>query len=311
MAISSEIQALADLIRLVTREELLPRHGRLHASQIHQHADGSLFTEADLRSEARLTAGARIIWPGIIATGEEEITADPSLLARMAHKQDLIVFDPIDGTGAFKRGEDTYGVMGAYIKNGQTLAGIIYTPGHAQLQADGSYLPEKDILIMAERGNGCYINGKRVSLSGRPTDIKTAQIAFACRNQDKAYESILANGVSGYMTRNNTSHDYERLLSGASDATFYSEGLTPTGLGKCPPWDHAAGALAVQEAGGIVALPYGTQGQPYTPLLCHDQLLVCANPDLFQSVLQHVRTRAPALCVSRHIPAVLPGTPSP
>lgn len=306
MTLSYDIQALADLVRLVACEELLPRHGRLLANQINQHADGSLFTEADLRSEARLTAGARIIWPGVLTTGEEEISQDPSWLSKMAQHRDIIIFDPIDGTGAFKRGEDTYGIMAAVIKNGVTQAGIIYTPGHAILQNDGSLKPERDLMIIAERGNGCYINGSRTTMGSRATTMDHARIAFACRNQDKAFESVLADGVAGYMPRNNASHDYTRILTGTSDVTFYSEGFTPAGLGRCPPWDHAAGVLAIEEAGGVAALPYGGQGRPYAPLYCHDRLLVSANRDLFDAVLNHVRTRAPGLCAPRPIPAQTP-----
>jgi fructose-1,6-bisphosphatase/inositol monophosphatase family enzyme len=299
MAVSSTVQALADLIRLVTREELPPRHGQLRADQIHQHSDGSLFTEADLRSEARLTDGACIIWPGVIASGEEDISENPAHFLRMTQQRDVIIFDPIDGTGAFERGEDTYGVMGAYIRNGVTLAGVIYTPGHAVKQGDGTLAPAKDIMICAEKGAGCFGGNIRLSLQHRTSCLDDARIAFACRNQDKAFEAVLAQGLSGYTKRNNSSYDYTRLLFGDTDATFYSEGFTKTGLGKCPPWDHAAGVLAVQESGGVAGLPYGASGQPYSPLYCHDRLLVCANQDLFDSVLRHIRSRTPALCAPR------------
>ncbi len=300
--LSAQTLSLAQLIRQAALEELLPRHGQLRAEEVHLHSDGTLFTAADIANEKRLVEGAKIICPHARATGEEEISEDPHEFLREALQQDVIIFDAIDGTGAFKRGEDTYGVMAAYISKGVTLAAAIYTPGHAIKNQDGTFRPEKDLMILAEKGKGCFVNGVKTTLANRPTSLtEKARIAFACRNQDKEAESILAIGVPGYMERNNSSHDYTRILLGESDATFYSEGFMPlTGQGKCPPWDHAAGVLAIREAGGYAALPYAQDhGVAYNPLICHDRLLVCANKDLFRDVMQHVRTRTPHLTAPR------------
>lgn len=304
--LSAQTLSLARLMRRAALEELLPRHGRLRANEIHSHSDGSLFTAADIANEKRLVEGTKIIYPHARAAGEEEISEDPHAFLKDALHQDVIIIDPIDGTGAFKRGEDTYGVMAACISQGVTIAGAIYTPGHAVRNQDGTFSPGKDLMILAEKGKGCFVNGVKATLTGRPSSLtEKARIAFACRNQDKEAEDILAAGVPGYMTRHNSSHDYTRILIGESDATFYSEGFMPlTGQGKCPPWDHAAGVLAIQEAGGYAALPYGRdEGQAYNPLLCHDRLLVCANERLFRDVMQHIRARAPHLTAPRIPPS--------
>lgn len=299
-------QDLADEMRRVAIVELLPRHGKLRADQVHQHSDGSLFTEADLAAERALTAAARALFPDALVTGEEEISEDPTAFLQQARTRDVIIFDPIDGTGAFKRGEETYGVMAALIRNGRTEAGIIYTPGHAVVQADGTTTPGKDIMIVARRGGGSTVNGDPVRLDGRPCRLSDhARVAFACRNQDKTFEKVLAANVPGYAPRNNSSYDYTRILTDEMDATFYSEGFMPeTGLGKCPPWDHAAGVLAVREAGGHAALPYHRpdrkwSGVPYSPLVCHDRLLVAANRTLFEDILRHIRSQTPALATPR------------
>lgn len=300
--LSAQTLSLAQLMRQAALKELLPRHGQLREDEVHLHSDGSLFTAADLANEKRLVEGAKIIYPHAQATGEEEIAEDPHIFLKRALQQDVIIFDAIDGTGAFKRGEDTYGVMAAYISKGTTLVAAIYTPGHAIRNLDGTFRPEKDLMILAEKGKGCFVNGIKTTLANRPTSLtEKARIAFACRNQDQEAESVLAIGVPGYMKRNNSSHDYTRILLGESDATFYSEGFMPlTGQGKCPPWDHAAGVLAVQEANGYAALPYGQgAGVAYNPLLCHDRLLICANKDLFSNVMQHVRARTPHLAAPR------------
>lgn len=306
-SLSNRLIALAQYFREIACTELLPRHGKLHDNQIKQHSDGSLFTEADLIAEKRLVEAAAIIYPDVVATGEEEISEDPSSFFEKAITKTVLIFDPIDGTGAFKRGEDTYGMMGALITNNEVVGSIIYTPGHAVYNDKGNYTAEKDILIVAEKNKGCWLfeKGKgdkpdRIDLSGRATSLKNnARVAFACRNQDASHEPVLAKGVPGYRERNNSSWDYTLILTGKMDATFYSEGHTPKGFGKCSPWDHAAGALAVQEAGGCVALPYKEAGKSYTPLYCHDRLLVAANQSLFLNILGHVRKRAPHLTAPR------------
>lgn len=302
MPLSKTILELAALFRVVARDELLPRHGRLRGDQMHLHSDGSPFTEADLAAEARLIDGARLIYPCAILSGEELISENPGDFLRTARRSTALIFDPIDGTGAFQRGEDTYGMMAAIVHHGVTKGAVIYTPGHAVTDQNGAWCPERDIMILAEKGEGCYVNGRRVmTLGGRAQSLRDgARIAFACRNQDKAFEAVLSEGVPGYQPRNNASHDYTRILTGDMDATFYSEGFIPrTNLGKCPPWDHAAGVLAVSEAGGHAALPYGPDGQAYDPLVCHDRLLVCANAALFQDALRHVRDRTPHLTAPR------------
>lgn len=80
------------------------------------------------------------------------------------------------------------------------------------------------------------------------------RVAFACRNQDEKYQAVLTEGLPHVVERWHANHDYIRLLTGETDATFYAEGFMPNGVGKCPPWDHAAGVLMVQEVGGYVAL---------------------------------------------------------
>lgn len=280
--------------RRIATEELKPRFGKLQSAEIHQHSDGSLYTEADLQTERRLIAAASKIYPNAISTGEEQISEDPQGFLNFAHKQTVWIFDPIDGTGAFKNGDPRYGMMGALVDHGQTIAGIIYTP-------------EQDLIIVSEKDKGCWVmqngdfmNAEQISLKFRPTSLTDkARIAFACRNQDRHYEESLAVDVDGYKPRNNSSYDYTCLLGGKIDANFYSEGFTNQGLGKCPPWDHAAGVLCVTEAGGFAALPYAAEGVTYNPLICHDRLLIAANQELFRDVHRHINARSPELLSPR------------
>ena len=128
MPLSNAILELAALFRTVARDELLPRHGRLRSDQMHSHSDGSLFTEADLAAEARLIDGARLIYPCAILSGEELISENPGDFLRIPRHNTVLIFDPIDGTGAFQRGEDTYGMMAAIVHHGVTKGALVSRP---------------------------------------------------------------------------------------------------------------------------------------------------------------------------------------
>jgi fructose-1,6-bisphosphatase/inositol monophosphatase family enzyme len=315
MNISLPTIRLAQYFRQIAIEELMPRHLNPNEGKVSRHSDGSFVTEADLASEARLIEAAQITHPHALATGEEEIAEDPNAFLEMAKDKDVWIFDPLDGTAAFREGRDVYGIVGAYIQSGQTTAGIIYVPGFANKNADGSLTPQKDITIMAERGQGCWMytgtepdEAKQIHIGNRAhflrgkTLTSSARVAFACRNQDEKYQELLVAGVAAVLPRWHAHHDYLCVLMGDLDAVFYAEGFMPNGVGKCPPWDHAAGVLAVQEAGGYAALPYGEVGkggQAYGPLKCDSSLLVAANRKLFDDMMKHVATNAHELLMPR------------
>ena len=314
MNISKPLLNLAAHFRQIAIEELMPRHLNPNEGKVSRHSDGSFVTEADLASEARLIAAAKMTYPHALATGEEEIAEDPRAFLELAKDKDVWIFDPLDGKGGFRDGLDIYADMGAYIRRGITEGAIIYSPGFAKRDANGQVItpliPEKDIMMIAERGKGCWMvrgvdfaNAVQIQIGERATSLSdAARVAFACRNQDAKFEDILAQGVAGYMTRRHANQDYIRILTGEADATFYAEGFMPNGVGKCPPWDHAAGVLMIQEAGGYAALPYGEVGkggQIYNPIQCYSSLLVAANRELFDDMMRHVAGIAPEFCQPR------------
>jgi 3'-phosphoadenosine 5'-phosphosulfate (PAPS) 3'-phosphatase len=258
-------------------------------------ADQSAITAHDLASERALIAGLKAITPGAEVVGEEGIEADPALFSQIAQAQDVWIVDPIDGTGAFTRGDPTYGIVAALVHRGRTVQSYLYIPGVTR--RGGEVIGVRhELMVVARENEGCFLNGERVSLAKRALSIERARISFAARNQDQALEAVLAQNVPGYLKRHNSAFDYASLLRGDRDAVFYSEGRNSADAGKCPPWDHAAGVLAVTEAGGYAALPYSWFGLPYSPLQRYDRLLVAASPLLWSSVYEHVLARAPALC---------------
>jgi len=304
MPISRQLIAFSQAVRDVSLALAVPFAGKVSKAQTHTHSDGSSFTERDLEMERALKAEGIKFFPKALVTGEEEISEDPEGFLKEARKHLVMILDPIDGTGAYIRGDDNYAHMAALIHHGETEAGVIYTPGHGIVDAKGKIFPQKDIMVIAERGQGCYVSSNPVYFNGISPSLKDhARVAFACHNQDADQEEILGHGLSGHMKRKNAGGDYTNLLQDAIDAVFYSEGFMPeTNLGKCPPWDHAAGILAVREAGGYAALPYGAVGAGgvrYNPLECHDRILVAASRALFDEMHAHIAARNPLLTAPR------------
>ena len=302
------IDHIADLMRAAAYEHLLPNHGRVAKEQIFQHTDGSAFTTLDLLVEAQLTKGIQALLPGAVILGEEAIGENPEAVLKQAREQTVVIIDPIDGTGGFCRGDGTYGMTVAVIDKGVTVAACIYSPGRTVTDHFGKMKAEKDFTFIGEKGVGCFMNSERIRLDDIPAmSLIDAQISFACRNQDKKYEALLADKVPGYRPRNNASNDYEKLLFGGVHATFFSEGFTPALTGKCPPWDHAAGVFMMQEAGGYAALPYNDKGGvAYDPLGCHDRVLACCNREMYDDVYRHIKARAPELLQPRTHKAIAP-----
>jgi fructose-1,6-bisphosphatase/inositol monophosphatase family enzyme len=289
-------QAAALLIE-IDRTILAPNHGCVAAGARRTKADASLVTHFDQLSESALQALSDIT-PGALVVGEEAIDTDPGAFERLAHSEKVWVVDPIDGTGAFARGEPLYAIVAVLIEAGRSTHAVIFNPGISRVPGQESR-PPRPFLVQATLGAGCYLNGKRVSLTRRPASMRDARVSFACRNQHQRFEPVLAERVMNYLPRGTAAHDYATLLAGDRDAVFYSEGYSPEGYGKCPPWDHAAGVLCIQEAGGVAGVPHAAEPVPYDPRQRYDQVLIAANPPLWREIYQHVKSRVPELVTPR------------
>ena len=146
------------------------------------------------------------------------------------------VIDPLDGTTSFVHGYPCYSVSIACLAGGRPLAGAVFA------------VPS-DEMYVAEAGGGAYRDGERLHCTGAH-DIGMALVATgfpydrgaALDRQLRIFERVLR-----------PAHDVRRDGSAAIDlchvAAGRTDGFWETAL---KPWDMAAGALVVQEAGGIV-----------------------------------------------------------
>ncbi len=230
------------LIRETAATDILPRFRDLAEGEIMEKSPGDVVTVADHAAETRLSTGLAKLMPGSVVVGEEMVHDDARILERLNGDDPVWVIDPLDGTGNFAAGKPAFAVMVALVRHGVTRAGWIYDPLGNRL-------------AVAERNGGCRLNGADVRLDSAPPPermhggILTRYLPDELKGQAEAAKSRFAE-ISATMC---AGHEYLAMLEGRKHFVLWYRTL---------PWDHAAGALMITEAGGHVAR---LDGSPYHP----------------------------------------------
>lgn len=252
---------VADLLRETAARELVPRFRNLSTSDIREKAPNDLVTAADLAMEAALTPALEAILPGSTTVGEEAVAADPAVRDRL-HGDDWVwVIDPLDGTANFARGHAAFGSILALVHRGQTYAGWIHDP------LTGA-------MAFAAKGQGTQMNGAAVQLPEPPADLADQHAALSVRFFPGEERKRLAELTPRFASQSpcySAAQDYLRLLQGQSHLALFYRTL---------PWDHAAGVLLIEEAGGYAASPLS--GKPYSPAAADPGLLIAAREAQWQ-----------------------------
>ena len=147
------------------------------------------------------------------------------------------VIDPLDGTTNFIHGAPPVAVSIALVEDGEPVVGVVYE----------IWLKEA---FYAWKGSAAYLNGKEIKASATPV-VKDALVAtgFPYQNNDRMQEFM--NSMDFFFTN---THGVRRLGSAATDLAYVAcgrfDGFYEYNLS---PWDVAAGALLVTQAGGRVS----------------------------------------------------------
>lgn len=146
------------------------------------------------------------------------------------------VIDPLDGTTNFIHGLPTYSISIALMENDETVVGVVYE------------LNLKECFY-AWKGSQAYVDGKPIHVS-KTEQIKDSLIATGFPYYDFDKLPLYLNSLE-YILKN--SHGARRLGSAAVDLAYVAcgrfEAFYEYGL---QPWDVAAGAFILQQAGGKV-----------------------------------------------------------
>ncbi len=146
------------------------------------------------------------------------------------------IVDPLDGTSNYLRGIPHFAVSIALQIHGRIEHAVVYDP-------------LREELFTASRGEGAFLNSQRIRVSGRK-DLGGAVLGtafpFRSRRLLPAYRGMfdaLFDKVEDFRRAGTASLDLAYVACGRFDG-YWELGLKP--------WDVAAGALLVQEAGGVV-----------------------------------------------------------
>lgn len=262
---SKEEEALIEAVRAVSRAEILPRFRALGRAEVDsKSAPDDLVTIADKAAEHAIGARVAEILPSARIIGEEAVATDASLLDGIAHPGLTVIIDPIDGTWNYANGLSTFGVILAVVEDGETILGLLYDPSG-------------DDWIVARKGDGAWYDGvnrtaERLAASAAPPRLDETMGFVGLYLYGKADQARIAATLPEFRRTYSlrcSCHEYRMMAQGRADFVLN---------GMLNPWDHAAGVLALEEAGGVARLLDGT---PYRPTMTDGLLLTAGNAALW------------------------------
>lgn len=219
----------------------------------------------DFATEVDQAAEQAIIEILLKAYPDHAILAEESGASANLHDENEYVWiiDPIDGTTNFMHGFPHYCISIALQHRGVITQGVIYDPN-------------RNDLFTATKGSGAYLNEKRLRVTKHDRLANALVcIGFANRpaqtlDQYIQIQRLLIERAQSVRNFGSAALDLAYLAAGRIDG-FCLKGLKP--------WDIAAGALMVTEAGGIVADFMGESDY------LHKGDIIAASPKIFSQML--------------------------
>ncbi len=153
--------------------------------------------------------------------------------------------DPLDGTTNFLHGIPHWAISIALESRGEIIAALVYDP-------------IKDEIFRAEKGGGAFMRNRRLRVSGRNSSEQAVLACGDARKDRKKYLRRLETITSVLPV-------FRRMGSAALDLSYVAAGRYD-GFWEYDlhPWDVAAGALIVKEAGGFVTGVDGRSNPVYS-----------------------------------------------
>jgi fructose-1,6-bisphosphatase/inositol monophosphatase family enzyme len=243
-----DLRRVGEILAAAAQSEILPLFRRLESTQIRQKTSAfDVVTHADEAAEAFITRKLLSAFPGAVVVGEEAVHRDSGLVDAIATAELAFIVDPIDGTKNFVSGLPLFGVMAAATSHGRVIAGAIHDP----LRGDCAY---------ALAGGGAWLehaDGSRVDMRvAAPVPVAQMEGIVGTTFLPEPLRTQVNSRLSRLSTTTwlrCSAHEYRTIAAGHCHILFYN---------KLMPWDHAAGWLMHQEAGGYSAHFDGTQYLP-------------------------------------------------
>jgi myo-inositol-1(or 4)-monophosphatase len=253
-----------DSLYLSTAIEAALAAGRIHTQYFRRDADVQkkgridLVTAADLEVERmfRDLVSARFPTHGVL--GEEGAAGTQPRDARFRW-----IIDPVDGTTNFAHGLALFCVSIALEIDGTMALGVVYDPMANEL-------------FTAERGGGARLNGAPLHV----TPCASLEDALLCTGFPYSIREERRRQVDVFAAFLGEAQAVRRLGSAALDLCYVAAGrFDGFWEERIHPWDIAAGALIIQEAGGTVT---GMAGEAFDPFAGH---IAASNGPLHTAIL--------------------------
>jgi len=189
-------------------------------------------SEADKNAQKAIIAVIKKAFPAHSIIAEEENLQD------VKNKDYCWIIDPLDGTVNYIHGLPLFCVSIGLVHKNKVIAGVIYAPMINEM-------------FIAQKGAGAYLNGKKISVSNIKEIVKSLAVTGfpyyvseckADNNIIDSFKTVVMN-AQGVRRLGSAALDLAWVAAGRFEF-FWEEGLKP--------WDVAAGALIVEEAGGKV-----------------------------------------------------------
>jgi myo-inositol-1(or 4)-monophosphatase len=230
-------------------------------------------SEVDHEAERAIVDTLRAAYPDHAILAEEG--------GATGHSDYVWIVDPLDGTTNFLHGFPQYAVSIGLMHRGVLNQAVVYDPS-------------RNDLFTASRGRGAFLNDQRIRVSRR-TRLSDALLGTGFPFRQFAhidtYLAILREVMEkapGVRRPGAAALDLAYVAAGRLDA-FWEFGLSP--------WDMAAGALLIIEAGGLVGDLEGNDGY------MDRGNIVAGNPKVFAQLVQLIAPHLPAALRSPKQPA--------
>ena len=249
---------IAGQAALAAGHEIIRGLNRQQGLQVSKKGRNDFVSDIDRKAEQVIIETIRKAYP------QHAILAEES--GRQGDDDEhLWIVDPLDGTTNFLHGFPVFAVSIAFHVRGRPECGLIYDPLRQEL-------------FQASRGNGATVDGHRIRVSNLPTlENSLIGTGFPFRDEKPflneyldCFRAVIEN-AAGVRRAGAATLDLAYVAAGRLDG-FWESGLSP--------WDMAAGAIIIREAGGYVTDFAGTD----------DYLdrghIIAGNPKLYQALMK-------------------------
>jgi len=227
----------------------------------------NLVSDADIDSEKKIISIIKDKFPDHKIIAEE--SSEESLSKENNECEHLWIIDPLDGTNNFAHSNPQFAVSIAYYNQGKAKYGVVYNP-------------IRNEKYTAEKNKGAFLNSKNIKVS-KAKSINECLVGTGfyydrgsmMEDTLETLKILFKKEIHGLRRLGAASLDLCMVANGTFDAFFEY---------KLAPWDFAAGALILEEAGGKVSSCKGENlSSSYSSLLAtngnvHDEFIKIVSP---------------------------------